>query len=210
MPVHSSVRELLQIMPADHGADEQLDWAMVEESLGVRLPSDYKSFMAVYGAGSIGDDGLGVLAPLPVDYPQWDPESIQDYTPTMRDIWEFEGGVPGVSLGSEAVLAWGVGANANDLGWLMSDPDPDNWPVIAARRHGTPYWAMFDCGMVDFIRRLMLGEFDECPLSDASLWRRPSPFVHWREEQRRWLAGLNPATGEPDPIIQDFLKWPKP
>jgi hypothetical protein len=206
--MHPAVQELLQIMPADHGADEQLDWPLVEEALGVRLPSDYMSFMAVYGGGGIGDGGLGVLTPLSVDYPQWDPESIQSLTPTLRYIWDVKDGVPGVSLGPDAVLAWGFGANANDLGWLMAGPDPDNWPVVAARRHGSPYLAMFDCGMVDFIRRLMLAEFDECPLSDASLWGRPSPFVHWREQQRRWLAGLNPATGEPDPVIQDLLTWP--
>ncbi|KAF5995920.1 hypothetical protein BOG92_033020 [Streptomyces sp. WAC00263] len=34
--------------------------------------------------------------------------------------------------------------------------------------------------------------------------------VHWREAQRRRLAGLNPETGEPDPVVQDFLRWPAP
>jgi hypothetical protein len=197
-------------MPADHGVDEQLDWPTVEETLGVRLPSDYKSFMATYGGGDIGDEGMTILLPLPVDYLQWDPGNISDYTPDLRYISEIGGGVPGVSLGSDAVLAWGIHTYANDLGWLMSGLDPDAWPVVAYRRHGNPYWAMFDCGMVEFIRRLMSAEFDECPLSDLSLWGRPGPFVHWREQQHRWQKGLNPATGEPDPIIQDFLRWPKP
>lgn len=163
MPVHPAVQALLQIMPADHGVDEHLDWPAVEETLGVRLPSDYKSFMAAYGGGSIGKEGMSILLPLPVEYLQWDPDSISGYTPNLRYIWEDDGGVPGVSLGSDAVLAWGIHTNANDLGWLMSGPDPDTWPVVAYRRHGDPYWAMFDCGMVDFIRRLMTAEFDECP-----------------------------------------------
>jgi hypothetical protein len=199
---HPAVQALLEIMPADHGADEELDWAVVEETLGVGLPGDYKSFMAVYGGGSIGDDGMGVHVPLPVEAPQWDPGSIQSLTQNLRDMWDREGGVSGVSLGSDAVLSWGSGCNADELGWLMSDPDPDKWPVIVARRHGRPSWAMFECGMVDFIRRLMLADFDECPLSDLSLWGRTESFVHWREEQRRSLAGLDPATGEPDPAVR--------
>jgi hypothetical protein len=208
MSRHPAVEALLRIVPADHGADEQLDWSTVEGTLGAKLPSDYKSFMATYGGGDIGE--LVVLLPLPVDYPQWDPGSISEHSETLRGIWDDEGGVPGVSLGADAVLAWGTGCNANEMGWLMAGADPDHWPVVVWRRHGQPRWAMFDCGMVEFVRRMMLAEFDECPLSDKSLWGRVEPFVNWREQQHRYLAGLDPMTGEPDPVIQGFLEWPKP
>ena len=76
--------------------------------------------------------------------------------------------------------------------------------------YGDTRWKLFDCGMVDFLVKMMRAEFDECPLGDASLWGKTAPFVHWREQQRRRLAGLNPETGEPDPIVQDFLQWPAP
>jgi hypothetical protein len=32
------------------------------------------------------------------------------------------------------------------------------------------HWALFNCGMTEFRRRLMTAEFDACPLSDLSLW----------------------------------------
>ncbi|MFE6225547.1 hypothetical protein [Streptomyces sp. NPDC057854] len=107
-----------------------------------------------------------------------------------------------MTSGADAVLPWGTGMNANELGWLMNDPDPDRWPVIAWRRHhdwGEAPWALFDCTMVQFLTRMMLGRFDDCPLGDASLWKRTGTFVSWREQERRTAAGLDPFTGEPDP-----------
>lgn len=113
-----------------------------------------------------------------------------------------------MSAGPEAsVLPWGTGCNANEMGWLMTDADPDQWPVVAWRRHmsyGDSHWALFDCGMVQFLTRMMLAEFDECPLGDASLWGRPAPFVSWREQRRRLVAGLDPLTGEPDPYADMY------
>jgi hypothetical protein len=189
------VDTLIRIMPAQHGADEEVDWGAVEVQLGTRLPADYRAFMAAYGGGGI--DNLVVLVPLPVDYPQWDPGNIVDTTPRLRELWEMDAGVPGTVFGADAVLAWGTGCNANELGWLMTSSDPDQWPVVVWRRHENPRWALFECGMAEFLRRLMLAEFDECPLSDLSLWGRVAPFVHWREQQRRFLAGLGRSAHQP-------------
>jgi hypothetical protein len=36
----------------------------------------------------------------------------------------MEGGVPGIELGADRVLPWPSGCNANELGWLMTGPDP--------------------------------------------------------------------------------------
>jgi hypothetical protein len=103
--------------------------------------------------------------------------------PSFQDLWDREGGVPGITADSSAVLPWGSGSNANELGWRRQI------------RYGDSRWALFDCGMVDFL---------------VALWGVTAPFVHWREQQRRWLAGLDPETGEPDPYVQDFLQWPAP
>lgn len=71
--------------------------------------------------------------------------------------------------------------------------------MVVWRRHGDPHWALFDCGMTDFLRRLMTAEFDACPLSDLSLSGRVGTFVHHEEQERRFHAGLDPVSGEPDP-----------
>jgi hypothetical protein len=201
------VDALIRIMPPEHGADEQVDWEAVEARLGTRLPADYRAFMAVYGGGRIG--GLvSIELPLaPDDFPQWEGTIAQE-TKNLRYHWEQDGGIPGVELGADAVLAWGVGCpNSDLLGWLMTSSDPDQWPVVVRRRHvswGEPSFALFECGMATFLTRMMLAEFDECPLSDVSLWGNVEPFVHWREQDRRFKAGLDPITGEPDPYAGMF------
>ncbi|WP_199749221.1 SMI1/KNR4 family protein [Amycolatopsis sp. WAC 01376] len=200
MTGRADVDALLRIMPNDHGADERVDWAAVEAHLGTALPSDYQAFMAVYGGGAV--DNLVILPPLSTG-DSWS-GSISEHSKQLRDLWDIEGGVPGVPPDEHRVLPWGTGCNGNELGWLMTDPDPDRWPVVVWRRHESPAWALFECGMAEFIRRLMTADFDKCPLSDLSLWGRVSSFVHHQEQQRRFQAGLDPMTGEPDPYADMF------
>ncbi|CAM3911786.1 SMI1/KNR4 family protein [Kibdelosporangium persicum] len=200
MADRADIDALLRVMPNDHGADERVDWAAAEARLGTSLPDDYRAFMAVYGGGAI--DNLIILPPLPTDN-SWS-GSISEHTKQLRDLWDTEGGVPGVPPGANQVLSWGTGCNANELGWLVTGLDPNLWPVVVWRRHESPPWALFECGMAEFIRRLMTAEFDECPLSDLSLWGRVGSFVHHREQQRRFHAGLDPMTGEPDPYADMF------
>ncbi|MGP8304491.1 SMI1/KNR4 family protein [Streptomyces inhibens] len=160
MAGRADTEALLRIMPNDYGADERVDWAAAEAQLGTSLPEDYRAFMAVYGGGSI--DELGILSPIPTG-DGWQ-TSISDLTTGLRNLWDTDGGVPGIALGADRVLPWGSGCNANELGWLMTGSAPDLWPVVVWRRHESPHWALFECGMAEFLRRLMTAEFDECPL----------------------------------------------
>ncbi|MDH2387248.1 hypothetical protein QCN29_00295 [Streptomyces sp. HNM0663] len=55
--------------------------------------------------------------------------------------------------------------------------------------------------MVEFLLRIFRADFPKCPISDTSLWGNFNPrFLHIREEQRLWDAGLDPWTGEVDLI----------
>ncbi|MGW6055466.1 SMI1/KNR4 family protein [Streptomyces sp. NPDC055189] len=200
MAGRTGVEALQQTLPSDWGADEQVDWAAAEAQLGASLPSDYRDFMAIYGGGCIDD--LIVLPPLPTGN-GWG-ASIAGHAVGFHELWATEGGAPGVELGADRVLPWGSGGNANELGWLMAGPNPDQWPVIVWRRHDDPRWALIDCGMAEFLRRLMAAEFDECPLSDLSLWGRVGTFVHHEEQERRFHAGLDPMAGEPNPYADMF------
>jgi hypothetical protein len=58
--------------------------------------------------------------------------------------------------------------------------------------------------MADSLRRLMTADGAECPLSDLSLWGHVGTFVHHEEQERRFHAGLDPMTGEPDPYAGMF------
>ncbi|MFF2640270.1 SMI1/KNR4 family protein [Streptomyces niveus] len=212
MGIHPDVAVLLDLVPADSAGGEQIDWVAAEASLGVKLPSDYRALLDTYGVGDIGE--LVILPPLPSDVRGWEGCHIGGMTVSLRGLWEDNGGVPDVTLGADAILPWGSGMNANEMAWLMNDPDSDKWPVIAWRRHhswGESPWALFDCNMVQFITRMMLGQFEACPLGDESLWKQTDTFVSWREQRRRLRAGLDPFTGEPDPYAHMYPiteDWP--
>lgn len=213
MTVHPDLAVMLELVPADLAGGETIDWAAAEAALGTKLPSDYRSLLDAYGMGDIGE--LVILSPLPTDMRgYWGDCHIGGMRDEARWRWDHDGGVPGVSASAEAVLPWGTGMNANELAWLMNDPDPDKWPVVAWRRqhaHDEASWALFECGMVQFITRMMLGQFDRCPLGHAGLWKRTDTFVSWREQRRRMVAGLDPATGMPDPYAEMYPiteDWP--
>lgn len=193
--MHPDVADLLTLVPLDHPGGERFDWEAVAAALGTRLPADYVSFMDTYGVGDIGN--MVILPPVPIHGPSY---HIAGSCEIQRTLWREDG----LTARPEDILPWGSGCNANELAWLMTGSDPDAWPVVAWRRHGYPYWARFDCGMVRFVTRLLRAEFDECPLSDASLWGRPLPFVSWREQRRRMVAGLDRLTAEPDPYAEMF------
>jgi hypothetical protein len=187
---------LAQVLPPDLGTDEQINWAAAEARWGTRFPRDYMAFMSVYGGGSIGEE-IGILMPLPKEYVQWDPGTFQEETANARLTWEMLGGQESLEIVPDDILAWGVTAGADILCWLTTDPDPDRWPVLVCGRHTREDFTLFPFGMVEFLRKLLLRALDPYPIS-IGLGDSPR-FVHWLEEQRRFKAGLDPYTGEPDP-----------
>ncbi|GAA2259082.1 hypothetical protein GCM10010430_48910 [Kitasatospora cystarginea] len=194
---HPKVAALMRVMPAEYGCDEEIDWPAVEADLGVHLPTDYKAFMAVYGGGGI-DGEAGVLLPMaPSEEGFADPGTIPVETANVRFAWKREGGHAALDVDPLDLLAWGVTSGPDILCWLTSDSDPDRWPVVVCRR-SDPIFQVHPFGMAEFLRCLCLREFETWPLSlGAGLFGVPPRFVHWRLEQMRWQAGLDPVTGEP-------------
>ncbi|MFE1337444.1 hypothetical protein ACFW6K_07200 [Streptomyces sp. NPDC058733] len=108
--------------------------------------------------------------------------------------WEMLGGQEGLDIDPDHILAWGVTNGPDILCWLTTDPDPDNWPVLVCGRHTDEPFTLFPCGMVEFLRKLLLDE--QAPLSIDVRGASPR-YVHWLEQQKRWKAGLDPYSGEP-------------
>ncbi|MFJ2738123.1 SMI1/KNR4 family protein [Streptomyces sp. NPDC087440] len=199
----TGVAALARILPPDFGADEEIDWAAAEALWGTRLPRDYMAFMSVWGGGTIAEASgeVAILMPLPKEYIQWDPGTFEEETENVRYTWEMLGGQEGLAINPDALLAWGVTSGADILCWLTTDPDPDRWPVLVCGRHTREDFTLFACGMVEFLRKLLLDEFDPYPLSIDL--RDASPrYVHWLTQQRRWKAGRDPYSGEARPANQ--------
>ncbi|MEU3450540.1 SMI1/KNR4 family protein [Streptomyces thermolilacinus] len=190
------LRKLVALMPPHEGAGDTVDWAQVQASLGVALPQDYMSFVGTYGPGSVGDT-LYVCAPpgMELDWP-----TVNRIAPHAMQAPELQSWQGPVTHSLEHLLLWGETCSADTFCWLTLGESPDDWPVAVWQR-GRGDWMLYDCGMVEFLTRLLRADFDACPMTDVSIWGDPAPlFLHPREEDRLREMGLDPWTGEPDPL----------
>lgn len=67
------------------------------------------------------------------------------------------------------LILLGVDSSGDNLCWDASDPDPERWPVLLYNR-GESIWRRYDCGMVEFIVRVLEGNVPDCPLGDVRLF----------------------------------------
>ncbi|MEU2065887.1 SMI1/KNR4 family protein [Streptomyces anulatus] len=199
-PVDSAaVQALSPLLLSDYAVGEQVDWLRLSRSWETDFPSDYVAFMSAYGAGGISD-AFEVLRPD--GRSTGDSDGMSGETANARAVW------PSTSLPTEGssspkspVIAWGVTVGADVVCWLTGNGNPDRWPVVVVSRDGLSRWASYECGMVEFLRRVFSGELEACPFSDATLWGTGGQkFVHWQEERRLLESGVDPWTGEPDPL----------
>ncbi|MFF8915893.1 SMI1/KNR4 family protein [Streptomyces sp. NPDC015032] len=191
----SAAAALAQVVPTRHGVDERIDWSKVEEIWGTRFPADYLAFMEVYGAGQLSGE-VGILLPVPRTDAYSDGSGLRNETENARGTWKMLGGRAALDVDPGSILAWGVTTGADIYCWLTTDDDPERWPVLVCGRHTSPAFQVHPFGMAEFLRRLLTDEeFQEETIS-VTLPGEHS-FVNWREQKRRWDAGLDPSTGEP-------------
>ncbi|MGW2180608.1 SMI1/KNR4 family protein [Streptomyces sp. NPDC001732] len=187
--------KLERVVPTTHGVDERIDWSEVEEIWGTRFPADYVAFMKTYGAGQLSQD-IGILLPVPRSDAYSDGSGLRQETANARGTWEMCGGRTALDVDPDSILAWGVTSGADIYCWLTTGDDPDRWPVLVCGRHTAPLFQVHPFGMAEFLHRLITDEeFQEETIS-VVLPKEPS-FTNWREQKRRWEAGLDPSTGEP-------------
>ncbi|MFJ5880329.1 SMI1/KNR4 family protein [Kitasatospora cineracea] len=193
-----AVSELLRLVPPCEGYAENIDWGPVEADLGRSLPSDYKEFMRVYGAGNIGEE-FAILSPPGVgEGAPWS-GSMAAETENVRHAWEREDGRSVLDAAPSDLLAWGVTSGPDVLCWAMTGDDPEKWPTVVHRR-SDPVFSVVETGMAEFLRCLFAGEFEDWPIRLAKNFLLPAPaFVHRRLWDERQEAGLDPVTGLEEP-----------
>ncbi|MFF0436210.1 SMI1/KNR4 family protein [Streptomyces sp. NPDC004327] len=98
-------------------------WQAAEAHLGLSLPSDYKTFLDLYGPGAL-DGVLHLERPV-----HGTPEEAQDLWPPHpaqspgTDPWPHHP-EPG------GLLAWGHDEHGNTYYFLPLEPDPDDWRIV--------------------------------------------------------------------------------
>ncbi|SCK09835.1 hypothetical protein YUYDRAFT_00690 [Streptomyces sp. ScaeMP-e48] len=168
-------------------------------SWGTDFPTDYVAFMSAYGVGGISD-AFEVIHPD--EFGVRDSGGMAGETANARAVWPAEFmPTEGPSPAKSPVIAWGVTVGSDVVCWLTRGENPDQWPVVVVSRDGFSRWTSYECGMAEFLRRVFSGELEACPFSDATLWGTGvQKFVHWKEELRLLESGVDPWTGEPDPL----------
>lgn len=190
------LEKLQHLMPPIVEGDS-VDWSRVSESWSKEFPEGYRRFIEVYGAGTI-ERYLDVMGPeLKGGEPL--PDGMLIETLNAEDAWSEAHKPPALSGLSPELIAWAVDASADILCWDASGDDPNTWTVLVYNRDDYE-WSRYECGMVEFLVRVLRADFDECPLSDLSLWGSDSVrFLNDRERRRLRRQGLNPWAGKPNP-----------
>jgi hypothetical protein len=119
--------KLLKVLPPPkRPLHNQGDWAAVEAAVGLRLPPDYKEFIAAYGRGTISNC-LEIESPfgLKPDIRQWWTDwaafydCVAEYEPLPYPIYPQSGGLlPFGTLGDVDILNW------------RTDGKPEQWPFV--------------------------------------------------------------------------------
>ncbi|MFI0507088.1 SMI1/KNR4 family protein [Streptomyces albogriseolus] len=144
-----------------------VDWAAVEEELGVPLPADYKELHEAFGGGVFSDSvsflgcGGGVSFDLPA---QWRAALSADRDSTYGSV----SGVDPYAVyapGGKGVLAWGSTEWADEYCWLIDAERPGDHPVLA-RSHDPGPWYRYDMSTSEFLYRV-LADADFLPFGIA-------------------------------------------
>ncbi|MFC9931901.1 hypothetical protein [Streptomyces sp. NPDC127190] len=171
MSAATDVDALLRLMPPPQDGGTAIDWEAMARSWGRPFPPDYRRFIEEYGAGTI-EDFLEIDAPQPnVSPEEASLDGMVQETLTAVGTWGIVKKSPELEGASPRLITWGVDSSADLMCWDASSEDPAAWPVLAFNR-GDGLFRRYDCGMAEFLTRMMRGDFPECPLDDDTLWER--------------------------------------
>jgi hypothetical protein len=145
--------ELLRIVPPPVGVEIHVDWAEVEEALGVALPDDYKWLVERYGPGSL-DDFLHIFQPESPFSMTRLLESSERAAEILDQARERGGNIP---YETDELLAVAATDNRDTIYWVTRPEDePNSWTTTANGARNMK-WPHFEGGLVEFLAAVMSG-----------------------------------------------------
>ncbi|MGW2867039.1 SMI1/KNR4 family protein [Kitasatospora sp. NPDC001225] len=177
--VHPAVTRLSALIGEPGTPGDSVDWDELARTTGLRLPADYRDFVALYGGGEL-DEYLGVSTP-PVDgSPYGDLVDALDFDPRQEPAAPT--GTAPEDLEKGRLLPFAGSANGDVVFWLCDTRDPDGWDVVVFRRqhrYGEAAWVRFAAGFGDFLAGTLDGTLPN-PFGDSGFTRTPHTYRHWR------------------------------
>ncbi|GLY70023.1 hypothetical protein Atai01_66420 [Amycolatopsis taiwanensis] len=168
---------LTGLMPLPQERGTPVDWDPIGRSWGRWFPHDYRRFIEVYGAGTI-QDFLAVVGPEPkVPFEDTGRDGMVAATGTAEGMWDMAFKSPELEGTSPYLITWGISINADLFCWDATGEDAAGWPVLVYDR-GNGMFSRYDCGMAEFLTRMLRGDFPKSPLTE--------PVVLWGKGEATW------------------------
>lgn len=169
--VHALERAIPGLVEHRRPEPAPVNWRLLEEGLGTRLPTDYKLLAALYPTFTLGDF-LVVGLPAPgAEHRRL--HGIRDDLEIVQDWWEAD-----MSIGLRphpapgGLLPWAQSNQGDLFLWTTTTAEPDDWPVTVASRNGG--WWNYLGGAVQFLAELIDGTLQPWELPPV----RPEVIAH--------------------------------
>lgn len=136
-------------------------WSAVERALGASLPTDYKSFVETFGAGTIGAS-VRVLVPFS-RADGWLARAI-DATAASAAVADVVAPTFARFPTRGGLLLFGYGGGGQELSWI-TEGAADDWCIhVASPRDGRE--DLFPGGLTTFLHELLTRAY-ACPILEA-------------------------------------------
>ncbi len=132
-------------------------WPSVELRLGIKLPEDYKKFVACYGTGAV-DNFLWVLNPFSQNENLNLIKQAKAQLDAQRQLSEEFGIKCPYALypDENGLFPWAISDNGDVLYWLCKGP-PSSWLIVVNESRG-PRWREYKISTCQFLAALVARE----------------------------------------------------
>lgn len=164
-----TVAELVQLTEWTGRSYVTTNWDVVERTLNVSLPAEYKELLALFPPGTFNaprlvDGSVTVQPPYQVD---GKPDQLYQFETEMAELRDWQAAHPAdvpwpVFPEPGGMIPW-ARSGRTCLLWARDSPDPDQWTVVISNGgiwrydENSPVTEEFDVGAVDFLIRLVTG-----------------------------------------------------
>jgi hypothetical protein len=156
-PDIAALARLAGLNPAE--AEPLLPWDAAQDIAGIRLPSDYRAFLDLFGPGELRGE-LAVVRPHPLPGQTLGVGAVSRMLNSLdREAAAWPGPGP-YRFRPEpgGLLYWGANYSGDHCFWLTEGDDPDRWPVVLWLRCDPDRWHRYDLGMARFLLLALSGE----------------------------------------------------
>ncbi|GLY80045.1 hypothetical protein [Actinoallomurus iriomotensis] len=206
MSAREQVDQLAEIVGWTGGGHGGIDWEVVEKSLGLPVPQDFKELINRFPPGrfqgairlSVPDDHgngtelTGGLKFVLEDMRQWRQDEPERFP---FPLYPEKGGV----------VPWACGSHGETFFWLAGGPDPDKWQVVGCE-FSEMRWEIFPMSATQFITGYVTGSLNSTLFAVSGI-ERPSfePFNFDDDVDDEEVEEGGPEFSLPEPILS---LWP--